>query len=709
MAQVSNKTFNISSDKVEHTVPNLQLGLSTARQYSSSSPPLSPDSNGSVSNLSDRDAISSPDVNMLDCCLSEGSPVDNSYTNNLTQDNVLCSVNTNLNQTFIATPVNSSVHFWNANLPPVCNRAQISERYQIFSENTEDGGNSEATSLDSSGRESQMHLSETSHRGSTENDCCSLSSGEMVLRSNSFCLEDQSLSLVSSLEESSVSLAAGSTALPAESNLLSTIPLDAYEKSLERVIEESISHPCLGMTFIQAELPATENDMVESNSPIPLPGENEGGLLVTFVCETSPADSGKDAQIPNKSQLLLSEMVTPEQGKSSMSTLSAVHDSKDIQTSTPLQNGGNKVPSLPSFSESPCSPNTGSPGLHPEKPQQVSVASKRLVAGLVPTTAKLKKIDIKKFPKSDFSGVKSKVVTRHVHQMSASGSHSQHKSSQLHVNNKQPEAQKRVTIRTSPSKMRDGIAAFSVSTKIGNGAQRQGNSVGANVTKTQPSVEACGEGQGKSGAPSNNPSTNKPTSSVLCSNVASETLHSPSNQVAVTATEHAGNQTFCLSSFEKSPNRSGQKDPKPTPKKCVSNKIEVRTGSALGQDKPTVLKTRPRCSSESSSSRPLKEKTGKVSDSFTIPKGDTDCSQTKLGNLRRLSQNKKTTQAEATNGPAENTTRSVKKISLVVCPELKSVHLTFHHIYIKCSQQSCFLCAGGVQQISHSRNLMGWQ
>lgn len=681
MAQVSNKTFNISSDKVEHTVPNLQLGLSAARQYSSSSPPLSPDSNGSVSNLSDRDAISSPDVNMLDCCLSEGSPVDNSYTNNLTQDNVLCSVSTNLNQTFIATPVNNSIHFWNANLPPVCNRAQISEQYQIFSENTDDGGNSEATSPGSSGRESQMHLSETSHRGSTENECCSLSSGEMVLRSNSFCLEDQSLSLISSLEESSVSLAAGSSALPAESNLLSTIPLDVYEKSQERVTEESTSHPCLGITFIQAELPATENYMVESNSPIALPGENEGGLLVTFVCETSPSDSGKDAQIPNKSQLLLSETVTPEQSKSSVSTLSAVRDSKDIQTSTPLQNGGNKVPSLPSFSESPCSPNTGSPGLHPKKQQQVSVAAKRLIAGLAPTTAKLKKIDIKKFPKSDFSSIKSKVVTRHVHQMSASGSHSQHKSSQVNVNNKQPEAQKRVTIKTSPTKMRGGIAAFAATTKIGSDAQRQGNSEGANVTKTKPSVEACVEGQGNSGAPSHKPS------SVPCSNVASETVHSPSNQVAVTATEHAGNQTFCLSSFEKSPKRSGQKDPKPTPKKCVSNEIEVRTGSALGQDKPTVLKTRPRCSSEStsSSSRPLKEKIGKVSDSFTIPKGDTDSSHTKLGNLRRLSQNKKTTQAEAPNGPAENATRSVKKISLVVCPELKSVHLTFHHIYIKCS------------------------
>lgn len=197
-------------------------------------------------------------------------------------------MSTTLNQTFIATPVNGSVNFWNANLTPMCNHEMGSEKYQTFCENTENGSNSAVMSPDTAGRESQLGSCETSRRGSTENDCFSLSSGEMVIRSNSFCLEDQSLLIVSSLEESSISLAVGNPALPAESNLLSTTPLDVGKKSPERVIEENTGHPCLGMTF--TELPTEENDMAASNSLVALPSENEGGLLLTFVCETSPAD-----------------------------------------------------------------------------------------------------------------------------------------------------------------------------------------------------------------------------------------------------------------------------------------------------------------------------------------------------------------------------------------------------------------------------------
>uniref|UniRef100_A0A8P4KH48 Microtubule associated scaffold protein 1 n=1 Tax=Dicentrarchus labrax TaxID=13489 RepID=A0A8P4KH48_DICLA len=642
---MSNKTFNMSSEQVEHTVllaqRNLPLGVSAESHYSNLPLSPSPDSvssisNSSISNLSDRETNSSPDVNMLECCLSDGSPVDNPFSTTLPQGNVLCGVRTNLNQTFIATPVNGSVNFWNENLSLMSNHETGSEQYQTFSKNTEDGNNSTVMSPDSAGRESQLGSCETSRRGSTENDCFSLSSGEMIMRSNSFCLEDQSLLLVSSLDETSISFTAGHPEMPAESNLLSTTLLDFCEKSTERVTEENTGHPCLCTTFTHAELPSEENDTATSSSPVALPSESEGALLMTFVCETSPVDCGKEAQFATAGAQLLHfpGVFTPEQGQTFVSTLSTTQDTdKDIHTSTPIQYVGNKIPSLPSFSESPCTGNTGSPGRHPVQRQQISISPKQcLVAGLPPSTSKVKKMEIKKFPKSDFSSVKSKVVTRNVHQMSVPGPISQQKTSQVNVNNKHTDTYRGAAIRISPAKVRSSTAV-SPTSKMVSDALRQGNTGASNsgVTMIQSTGHTAVDGQGKrrESLPYRHLAANKHASAVQSSNASSETGHSASSQAAA---QHAGNQTFCFSSLEKSPDGSCQTDPQPTPKKGVSSKIEVKSGSALGHDKPPVLKMRPRCSSESSSS----------------------------GHF-----NKRAKRAGATNRSAENSAREVKKISLV--------------------------------------------
>ncbi|XP_031136072.1 microtubule-associated tumor suppressor 1 homolog A isoform X1 [Sander lucioperca] len=664
---MSNATFSI--DQVESTVPlPHREALSLESHYSNSSLSPSPDSNSSISNLSDREANSSPDINMLEGCLSDSSSVDNSYIT-LPQDNVFCGVSMNLNQSFIATPVNSSGNFWNRNLSLMSNHEMGSDNYQTFCKNTDDRSNSAAMSPDSAGRS----LGETSHRGSAENDCCSMSSGEMVIRSNSFCLEDQSLLLVSSLEESSISLAAGHPALPAESNLLSTTLSDLLEKSTG-VIEENTVPPCLGMTFTQAELPTEENDEATSNSLLALPSENEIGLMMTFVCETSPADCGKEAQFALAEAELLPrfpEAFIPEQGKNLVPIVSAAQDTdKDIHTSTPVQNIGNMIPSLPSFSESPCTENPGSPGFHPVKRQQVSVTHNHLVAGLVPSGSKVKKTEIKKFPKSDFSSVKSKVGTRIV-----PGPASQLKPSHVNVNNKHIEAHRVATTRVTPAKLRSSTALVSTTTKMVNDAQRRVNTGAANLglTSIQSSGHTTEDGQekGRSSPPYQHPAANKHASAVQCSKASSVTEQAASSQVAGTAAQHSVNQTFCLSTLEKSPDKSksGQTDHKPTPIKGVLNKIDVRAGSALGQDKPLVRKTRPRCSSESSavSSRQPREKrtTLRFSNSISIHKANTQLGQTKPGHLDCSSRNKPTIPTEATNQPAENSTREVKRISLV--------------------------------------------
>ncbi|KAM7389430.1 hypothetical protein PAMP_023411 [Pampus punctatissimus] len=596
----------------ENPYRGLQLGLSPESPYGDSSLSPSPDSPSSVSILSDREASCSPDIHMLEFC--EGSPpVDNRHTTTLLQDNVFCGISMNLNQTFIATPVNDSVNFLYENMSLMSSRETTSEKCQTFRTNAVCGSSSVVTSPDSAGRESQLSSRETSRRGSTEKDCCSMSSGEMVIRSDSFCLADQSLLVYSSMDESSISPAAGHPALPAECKLLSPTLPDVCEKSTERATEENPGHPCLGMTFTQAEnleLPPEENDMETANFLIALPSENEGGLLMTFICETSPTDEGKEAQFA-----------------STEGTVSDMQDTgKDIYTSTPIQSIGNKTTSLPSFSDSPCTGNAGSPGLHPVKQQHTSVTPEQcLIAGLQPSARKMKK-----FLKTDFSNVKSKVVTRTAHQMAP-----QHKQSQGNEHNKHNEA----TIRISPAKVRSSAAVVSANSKMVSDAQRRMNG----------------------GSPPDHPlAANTHASTVQCSNASCETQQVATSKVA----QHASNETFCFSSLEKSPDRGGQTEPKPSPKKGVSNKTDVKSGSALGQDKPPGLKTRPRYSSESSSlpSRPPKEKrtTLRISASFTIPKDDIHLLQTKPGNCSP--QNKRAIQAKATKGPAEKSSREVKKI-----------------------------------------------
>ncbi|XP_034079093.1 microtubule-associated tumor suppressor 1 homolog A isoform X1 [Gymnodraco acuticeps] len=281
-------------------------------------------------------------------------------------------------------------------------------------------------------------------------------------------------------------------------------------------------------------------------------------------------------------------------------------------------------------------------------------------------------MEIKKFPKSDFSSIKSKIVTRNVHQLSVSGSSSQLKPSQVNVNNKHTEAQRGATDSISPTNLRSSTAIVSTTTKVVNDAPRRMSTGAANSVAPQSSGPTATSGQGQSGAcpPGPNPSANKPASEV-CSNASFATEQAASCQATETATaEHSGNQTFCFSSSGKSPDRSGQTDPKPIPKKGVLDQIKVASGSAVGQAESSVPKTRPRCSSESlsPSSRPPREKsaTARFSASFTTPKVKIHLGQTRTGNLSSNSLNKQAIPTEAGNRPAKNSSREVKRISLVL-------------------------------------------
>lgn len=601
----------------------LELGLSPVSHYTNAS--LSPDSLSSISVQSNSRASSSPDINMLEYCLSEGPH----HTASL-QDTLFCGVSLNLNKTFVATPRNNSVNLWNEHLSLTTNLDTSPEDFQTFSPNTNECSSSRMTSPTSSGGNSPS-TREMSRRGSTENDCCSMSSEEMVTRRNSFCLADQSLLVISSLDESSISSPAGHVPLPPESNFLSP---DMCEKSTEQVVKENTDRRCLSMTFIVAEnyeLPK-EEVQVSSDSPVvALQGESQGGLLRTFVCETS-SDSHKETQ--TAAEAAFPGASTPEPGNRFASTLSAVQDDKDVHTSTPVPSTGSKVASLPSLSESPCTEHAASPGqVAPERLQTSVSPNQRLLGALPASAAKVKRVELKKFPKSDFSNVRSKTVTRNVPEMLVPGSTPQHTPLQHNRLSKNTAANRGASVRMNPPKM-DGDAQRRVSAAVGGRRESSEHRAGAGQTKRKASLAA-----------------NQPTFPVQRNSASAEPEPAACSQRTESAAQQTGNQTFCFSSFEKSPGGSGLTVPRPSPKKVASS-------SALAQVTTPLVRSRARCSSETLSSTAQTPKVKKTIIRFL--------NQKKPGSLKKPSQYTPAAQAEAAKKPAENCPREIKKISLVV-------------------------------------------
>lgn len=655
---MSNETFIISMNQLDCPHPllhqDLQLDL-TSDDRCTEFISLSPDSAQNCTSSSEREATVSSDVNMQACSLSKDSHVESIHSNSSLLHNLLCSGNTNLNQTFLPTPVGGSLHCWIANPTPMCNRETGLEIKIAFDKNLDNGKNGNAMSPDSPRGESPTSLFEASHRGSTDNGGCSLSSEEMIIRSNSFCLEDQSPLVVSSLEDSPMCLAAGCQALAAQ--------LSEGEKSSGIFCEEKTSHQRLGVTFTQADLSTVENKMA-TESLIELPSEKEG-LFMTFVCEPSPEGLRKEAQFPSESEVFFFTSVTPEQGKAVLPASSIVERTIDYNThtSTPVQDIGNKMPSPTSLSGSPETGKAVSPIQPPVEQQQTSAASKHEVAQLPPSEGKIRKLQLKKFPKTDFSNIKSKVVTRNLPRMKA-GSVSECKLPKCNADNKR-EGKSGGTIRISPAKTK-GTTLASTTTKMINDAQMGQATSNLGLMVIAPSAHSAVDEQDKSGPeqPFQNPHTDTCASAVQCRNASSEMPHLVPCQMADAAAHDSGNETFCLSSREKSPDGSGQIDLKPTLKKHVSDKIKDKPSSALGQNKPSFFKTRIRCSSDRSSSQAPKEKkiNVKLSNSFCVPTLTKRRDETAL-------QDKPVAQAEDKKGQ-EKIKRGAKKISLFVSNNL---------------------------------------
>ncbi|XP_077466644.1 uncharacterized protein LOC144083000 [Stigmatopora argus] len=413
------------------------------------------------------------------------------------------------------------------------------------------GSNNITPSLNSPA-EDQLGSCETFQRSSPENDRCSVSSGEMVLRSNSFCLVDQSLLTVSSLDESSSSPSAACASQHNVSNILTApILLDVCEKNTE-----NLGNSCLGRTIIlsdNSELP-TEEDNLRMTTSITMPSENQRCLQLTISCEESPA--GKLLTCDDSEPLVhFSNTFTPEKCIAFEPALSTIQDI--VRVSTPIVNIKNNM--LPHL-ESSCTENVCSPIFFSGK-KTTSTLSKHCVVGQSPS-AKKKKMEVN-CSKSDLTNRISKVMTRASNDKIDSASSPKHNGVQTNILTKCTKSAQGATVFT-PTKVWDSNVFLSVTTKKENSPHRH-------VTPRAMPL----------GVTIKNSSKN--TMGIETSNGSIVTGQTASFQAEGSPALGAGIQTFCSPFAEPPTDKCSRKDQKPTPQKNAANKIEVRALSALRQ------------------------------------------------------------------------------------------------------------------------------
>ncbi|XP_061582046.1 uncharacterized protein LOC133447390 [Cololabis saira] len=468
---MSNKTFNLSTENFENSIPSLCRNFVLSPESYAS---VSPDSYRRNANLMDRGASSSHDDKKR--CLDQCSSTFNTNNTSLAKSDLFHAVTSNMNQAFISTPINGSNDLWNEGKTSISDEKTKSNMYQTYNSQTVSKYKSETTSPELAEKDGQLSASGASSRESIESDSSSLSSEEMVMRSNSFCLEEKSVIVMSSLEESSIASSPSHLSLPAESNFLTTtIIKEVCDVSTESVTGEKVGHPLLGITFTQAdkmEHLTEENDPATPSTSVALPNENEG-LFTTFICET-PSDLIKSASVDAEQLPHFFAAYTPEQFMTCVSTKPAMQDNDDIHTSTPVQNIGNKMPSPPSLS--PCTENACSPGIQQLERKNIFDTPKQLpVPGLSPLITKSRKMELHKFPKTDFSNVKCKVATKAPRQVAVPAPALVHK--QVRDGASKLYESSRKTAKMTPSKVMSSSAHVSVTSKMLNDRQTNTSTV----------------------------------------------------------------------------------------------------------------------------------------------------------------------------------------------------------------------------------------
>ncbi|XP_026081308.1 microtubule-associated tumor suppressor 1 homolog isoform X2 [Carassius auratus] len=281
--------------------------------------------------------------------------------------------------------VKSNIDNWNENMTILI----------VDPKNTQYNGcdRSSETSPDCGERElSEVNSCKPSCRGSSEN-CCSVSSDEMVMRSNSFLLHENDQPLSISL------IGESRTSVDISSDL--------------NVVSGTLPDVCEGLAEVPQEKPKNQGTYIQPNNQTFL--IDEKSLSVEKLECGTPVHYHKSNK--NVEKLACSSggsnHSTPLEGKTVLLTASGDLDiSGNAQTSTPVQSVSNKTFCLPSLSESPLNQDE----CDSVSPMAQVIHQKQGAASQKPKTpltsaSKSNKIEIKRFPKPNFSNIKSKIMS----------------------------------------------------------------------------------------------------------------------------------------------------------------------------------------------------------------------------------------------------------------------------------------------------------
>ncbi|CAL8262917.1 unnamed protein product [Lota lota] len=684
---MSNKLFDMSEDHMGNMTGPLSYGglpLAVSSGYQSSSTPSSetttPCSSTSPSNLGDLDGNSSPDVHVLACSVMEDSHVDSPCP----KLNRLSKVRMNLHQTSFTTPVNDRVNVWNQTLSLMSSPEMASLEGNNLYKNSGDSGDNPrvVTSPESTEGPSPLESCEASRRCSSENNCCSLSSGELVMRSNS--LEDETLPLFSSQEESFMSPAVNSGVFISEAHYASPHLPDDCEGLQDKKSMES-TNPAY---FDRTKWHLTEYEKLNTlNLHVTLPIETEFDFLSTFLHD--PSNSDADQMAPPSAQ------ASAEAGKPSNlnATFVQIHDNTfvdpipevedsaaDTQTSTPVLHIGNHF-SLLSFSGSSFSGSTDSPTFCPPQELQIPQTLKQqLDARLSSISDKAVKTDIKTFPKPDYSGVKSRIMTRLSHQLATPGTTPAksmlHKSSKMTGCATPSQVNWKAVNKIATAKLTHKTAAISPTT-ASIGVPKEKHAVKGDMRKmfiqsdgedmsaanpSQPgplSISEDAEGVSRGSLRNSLGTGNEDASSALGAELSPYSEQAASGQeVTSLLTQQPFNATFCTSSLLETPDQND--DPKPSTE--VSHRNGVGSGSASCCDTRPLAIMRS-VDSSTSQTRPSKEKRSS-SPLFNLSSTTRPSVHPGQPKSRNLS-NKQDDEAGVQMGTPEESTREFRKIRLV--------------------------------------------
>nr|XP_005157297.1 microtubule-associated tumor suppressor 1 homolog A isoform X1 [Danio rerio] len=323
------------------------------------------DSLRSSTSLSCGGSDSPPDVEMKDCLTCPAK----------------CETSSaNLAKSCRTIPVDLKLDNWKENLTLLIVNPKHTQSSDGGSESFPECGDREMSEVDSS---------EPSRRGSSEN-CCSVSSGEMMMRSNSLLVHetDQLLS-ISLIGDSKNSLDVSS-----DFGVISGMLPDVCE-GLAEFPKEEVKSQMLECTYIQ------------QNNQTFLIDERSSVEKLECVTPVQYYKSNKDVQ-----KLACNTGGSNHSAEGKTVLLTACEDldiSGNAQTSTPVQSVSNKTFCLPSLSESPLNKDEVSPVAAVSQKSE----SKCAVSQKPKTSAsKSNKIEIKRFPKPNFSNIKSKIMSR---------------------------------------------------------------------------------------------------------------------------------------------------------------------------------------------------------------------------------------------------------------------------------------------------------